>query len=96
MSRGDLRQMKVASMIKAGCLKSIATIAVDVQYGTENGVWRMVEELVPIIERGIDLRDVKTHTEFYHKTGINDHVSFSWIKSAITIALKVVEGRKTK
>ena len=84
---------KVHRLVRAGCLKSVAEVATVCKFGMENAVWSLAEELVSIIEMGVNLRGVRSHAAFHVLTHIDSACSFPRIQGAIEIAYKVVEIR---
>ena len=87
-------QGKVKRLVADGCNENMAKVATGVRYGMEEGVWKLAEELIPIIKVGVELRGVQSHEAFHVKTGMDHPASFPRILSAIEIAYRVIGSRR--
>jgi hypothetical protein len=87
--RRMVRQGKIKRLVREGCPERIARVACCAGYGMEAAVWKLAADLVPMLERGVEL-SVNGHREFQQVTGITDYgCSMPRVWAAIEIARRV-------
>jgi hypothetical protein len=87
--RRMVREGKIRALMKEGCPREVAEIAVRCQWGME--VWPLAIDLVPMIKHGVNLRGINSHAEFEKVTGIDaPSYSFPRKRAAIELAEQIV------